>query len=487
MLNFTISFPLVLLVIYISIIVFIGIINRRNKNQEEYFLASRKLPSWLLAITFIASWWGGGSAIDVVDHAHTNGLNSFWIYGMPVLLSTFLMFVFAKGIRNVSTLTQPQIMEKRYTKQASLLLTLLIILFMTLTAAGQIVAIGKFFQSFFNIEYSLAAYIGTLLVIFYSMFGGFKGVVATDLFQFVFFLITAIAVFIISYKYTGDFNNVKTMAIANNKQNYTSFFHNITDNLVYVITFGASWMIQANVWQRISAAKTPNQAKKMMGLSFFIFIPLYLIVTLTGMLSSTFISEIPEGGIVPHIIKNYVPPLVSSILFVGLCSAIMSTMDSLINTGALSLTIDVYKKYINSKASTKDTVFVGRISTIIIGLLALLIALGIQSLLKVSWIGADLIASTVFVPLVLGFIWKKGSNKATIASILFGICFSTYNLLIFLGVDLPTMWSHESTIQAILGISGSAIVFISVSLLDKSNSQKAELFIKQAGIIKTKK
>ncbi len=71
------------LVIYVVLIAGIGIYYSKSKNNEDYFLASRKLPAWLLAVTFIASWWGGGSAIDLVDHAHANGLNSFWIYEYP--------------------------------------------------------------------------------------------------------------------------------------------------------------------------------------------------------------------------------------------------------------------------------------------------------------------------------------------------------------------------------------------------------------------
>jgi SSS family solute:Na+ symporter len=79
------SITLLFLALYMLVIVGVGIWNRKSKDSEDYFLASRKLPSWLLAVTFIASWWGGGSAIDLVDHAHQNGLNSFWIYGRYAL------------------------------------------------------------------------------------------------------------------------------------------------------------------------------------------------------------------------------------------------------------------------------------------------------------------------------------------------------------------------------------------------------------------
>ena len=93
-------FSIIFLIIYTLTVIFIGIKNSHSKDSSDYFLASRQLPSWLLAITFIASWWGGGSAIDLVDHAYTDGISSFWIYGVPVLLSTFIMAFFAAKIQS---------------------------------------------------------------------------------------------------------------------------------------------------------------------------------------------------------------------------------------------------------------------------------------------------------------------------------------------------------------------------------------------------
>ena len=119
---------------------------------------------------------------------------------------------------------------------------------MVLNSAVQIIVIGRFFYSFFDMSYENGAILGTVIVLAYSMFGGFKGVVLTDLLQFLFFLFTGIFLFFISYKYSGGIEAVKATAVINNKVGYTSFFTNVSDHLAFVITFGTSWMIQANVW-----------------------------------------------------------------------------------------------------------------------------------------------------------------------------------------------------------------------------------------------
>lgn len=480
------SLTIVFLSLYVIGIIAVGVWNRKNTSAEAYFLASRKLPAWLLAITFIASWWGGGSAIDLVDHAHANGLSSFWIYGVPVLIATFLMFVFAKGIRNIGTISQPQLMEQRYNATAALLLTVFIIIFMVIAAAIQIIVVGRFFHAFFDLSYEMGAVIGVTIVLTYSLFGGFKGVVLTDLLQFFFFLITAGILFGLTYHNSGGMELVEKLSIVNNKVGYTSFFNNVADNLAYVITFGTSWMIQANIWQRISAAKSAVAAKRMMLLSFIVFIPLYLMVTYTGMFSSVLYDTVPSGGIIPDMVKNIANPLLSAFIFLGLCSAIMSTMDSLINTGALSLSVDVYQKYVKPNSSAESSVAIARIATIAVAFIALLIALKIQSVLTISWIGSDFLTTGAFIPLVLGFLWKRGTATAAVVSMLFGLAFSTYNLLIALGIALPAAWEIASATQALVGISISFILFVGVSMMTKVDLEKSRAFIAKANVLNKK-
>ena len=106
---------------------------------------------------------------------------------MPVLLATILMYLFAKGIRNVATISQPQLMNQRYNSTVSMFLTIFIIIFMVLNTAVQIIVVGKFFEAFFDMSYATGAILGTSIVLTYSLFGGFKGVVVTDLLQFLFF------------------------------------------------------------------------------------------------------------------------------------------------------------------------------------------------------------------------------------------------------------------------------------------------------------
>lgn len=467
------------LLLYFAVLLIAVTKEKKNNTVEDYFFAGRSLPFWALSITFIASWWGAGSAISTADLAYDDGLGAFWYYGVPVLLSTFLMILGAKAIRKVGYLTQGKMMEARYNLFTSKLLSVMILVFMTFSAASQMVGIGNFFGTYLGMNYEAAVLVGTGIVLIYSMFGGFRGVVFTDIIQFVLLVISAAAVFVIAIINAGGLENISSVATLKEKGEFMSFTAGASKYMMYVITFGCSWMIQANVWQRISATRNDKDARKMTVMSFFAYIPLYLIVVLTGMAGIVLFDKLPEGGVVIAIVTDYMPPVLGAIVFVGISAAIMSTMDSLINTGAMTIAIDLNTKENDEAKKLKFS----RISTLIVTAVALIISLRIRSILEISWIASDIITTGVFVPLVLGFIWRRGNSNGATASMIVGFTYCIYNLLNQFGITLPKFWKEQSAMQVVIGAALSLFVYVIVSMLTKPEYEKADRFIKQAGLL----
>lgn len=468
-------FAFIGLIIYFLVLLFVVIRKDKNKDKYDYFFAGRKLPSWTLAITFVASWWGAGSALSSADLAYNDGIGAFCYFGMPVLVSAFLIILGAKGIRRIGFFTQGKMMEERYSKSVSKMLSVLILIYMIFNAASQMVGIGDFFGTYLNINYEYAIIFGTVIVLIYSMFGGFKAVVLTDIIQFVLLTVSAVVVFIYAFKNAGGISTIKAVSLEQGKPDYLNMFSQMKKYMVYIITFGCSWMIQANVWQRISAAKNDKDAKKMAILSFFIYIPLYLMVVLTGMAGIVLYKNFPEGGMITAIVNDYMSPIVGTLVFIGISAAIMSTMDSLINTGAMTLSMDLYKGK-NKEEEIKNSKF----STFIVAGIAFLIAVKIRSILQIAWIASDIITTGVFIPLVLGFFWTRGNSKGAIASMIGGFLYCIYNLMITLGINFPHYWEHNSAEQVIFGMILSLILYVGVSLVTYPENEKAIAFIEKA-------
>lgn len=373
-------------------------------------------------------------------------------------------------------LTQGEMINARYSPLAAKLLSVMILVFMTLNAASQMVGIGNFFGTYLGMNYEIAVVVGTGIVLIYSMFGGFRGVVLTDIIQFVLLAISAFIVFIVAMINSGGFENIALTAEQAGLEGYMSFSAGAGKYMVYVITFGGAWVIQANVWQRISAARDDKDARKMTVMSFFAYIPLYLMVVLTGMAGITLFDEIPQGGVVTAIVTQYMNPVLGALVFVGISAAIMSTMDSLINTGAMTLSIDLVGKGESEEKKLKFS----RFATLLVTGVALIISLRIRSILEIAWMASDIITTGVLVPLVMGFFWKRGNSKGAVASMAAGLIYCLYNLIIGFGVQLPSFWEQQSALQVILGVLLSFIVYVSVSLLTAPETEKAEEFIKKS-------
>ena len=436
------------LVLYFAILLLVVLKEKKNSDVEDYFFAGRSLPFWALSITFIASWWGGGSALSTADLAFADGMGAFWYYGVPVLVATLLMGLGARAIRSVGYLTQGAMMEARYSRPVARLLALMILFFMLFSAASQMVAVGDFF-------------------------GTFLGVVLTDIIQFVLLLLSALAVFVVAMQECGGLGPIAEAAARSGRPEFMSLTAGAPKYLMYVITFGCSWMIQANVWQRISATRDTRDARRMTVMSFFVYIPLYLIVVLTGMAGIVLFDTLPKGGVVTALVESSMSPLLAAVVFVGISAAIMSTMDSLINTGAMTLVMDLLPGSYDEKTRLR----LSRLATLVIVAVGILISLRIRSIFEITWIASDIITTGVFVPLVLAFFWRRGTSRGALCSMLCGLAYCLYNLAIFLGMPLPAFWEQQSALQVILGVCLSLLVFTVTSLLDEPEYHKADAFL----------
>ena len=158
---------------------------------------------------------------------------------------------------------------------------------------------------------------------------------------------------------------------------------------------------------------------------------------------------------------------------VGISAAIMSTMDSLINTGAMTLVMDLLPGSYDEKTRLR----LSRLATLVIVAVGILISLRIRSIFEITWIASDIITTGVFVPLVLAFFWRRGTSRGALCSMLCGLAYCLYNLAIFLGMPLPAFWEQQSALQVILGVCLSLLVFTVTSLLDEPEYHKADAFL----------
>jgi solute:Na+ symporter, SSS family len=470
-----------MLIIYFAVLLIMGYRSKKVENSEDFFLAGRSISKWVLALGFLASWYGGSSCIVSADKAFKSGFGSFWVVSGPNALAPLLLAIFAIWIRRLGIISQIRVMDKRYNKATGNFLSIIVIWYMITWAASQMVAAGKFFSAYLSFSYEFAIIMGVVIVFLYGLSGGYRVVTYTDVFQFVFLLIAMSIIMIAGVYAAGGFSSMVTtlqQKSASNGISYFNLFENFSTNFMYVISFGLGWVISADAWQRVSAARTPEDSRSMLVIAGILFIPLGLLSLVAGLSGAAIFDVLPEGGILANIATTHLHPFIAAIVFVGVGAALMSTMDTSINAGSMSITEDIYRKLINPNASNEQMVKVARIGTGIVAILGVFIAMKLRSILWVLWMSSDIIMCGVFCPLVMGFLWRRGNSKGAMASMIGGTGFVLYNVVVDLGVKMPVFWPGWPY-RLLYGLAIAVILYFGVSLMTEPEYEKADAFIAQ--------
>ena len=438
---------------------------KKMGNIEDFFLASRDLSGSWVFLTLTASWIGATSFLVTVDSAYHEGVSSLWVMGVPALLTVLLFFLFlARPIRKLPILTLPDLVELRYGRSVRHLASVLIIWYMILLAASQMVALGNFLQAFLRTSYFSCLVIGTAVVLVYSVLGGFFSVVFTDGIQF-FFLFCGIFGLFVHLLRSSTFQDVSRMIQTSDKLDYFSFLADFRTNSLIALSFVLAWVVSPISWQRIQAARNVKCARKGLAATLVTLFVIYGFIVVIGLLSLPFVSTDESGGpVLSAIIAMKTGKILGGVLFVAVVAAIMSTMDTGINTGAMSMTHDVYFQLFPRKRE-KRVLLVSRISTFAVAALAFLVATRFQSILKTLGLASEIMAVGFFIPGVSMIFLRKKWPSAGFLSLVMGGGFALVGFFCEIGV-LALRWPAWP-FSVPYGLTVSLAGFLAGMFLDK--------------------
>jgi len=448
--------------VYFALLVFIGLrFSRRMKSLEDYFLASRSLSGIFIFVSLTASWFGATSILVSTDEARQVGLSAFWLVGLPAVATVLIFAFFLAGpIRRLDILTLPDLVELRYGRTVRHLSSFLIIWYMVVLAASQMVALGNFFGPFLGLSYFWSLALGTAVVLIYLLSGGLFSVVATDIIQCVLLAggMTGLMIFL------WNISPVETILEAvrqTGKVDYFQFFSGFERNFLVALSFTMAWTISPIAWQRIEAAKTARQAKRGLFGAAGAFVLLYGLVVFIGIFSlPLFSGRQLSHPLISEFISSELGTVWGGLLFIVVVAAILSTMDTAINTGALSLTRDVYLRIFSPRGEARlSAIWAGRISTLLVAVLAFAVATRFQSILQTIGVASEIMAEGLFIPGMAMLFLKKKRPLAGGLSLMLGGGFALASFLAemkLLPLLLPA-WPFSLPYGLALGMIGFVV------------------------------
>jgi SSS family solute:Na+ symporter len=386
---------------YLVLVLLIGLkFSRRMRSLEDFFLASRSLSAALVFLSLTASWFGASSILVTADEAFRAGVSSFWLIGLPAVATVLIFaFILAGPIRRLDIVTLPDLVERRYGKAVRHLASGLIFWYMAVLASSQMVALGQFIRPFLKLPYFWSLALGTGVVLIYLLSGGLRSVAATDVLQCILLAggVIGLAIFLIRSSPAAALSEVVSEA---GKPGYFQFFFDPGRNTLIALSFIFAWTISPIAWQRIQSARSEAAARLGLVAAAGAFVVLYGLVVVIGMFALPLFSSRPlSGPLISEIIASRVGRLGGGLLFVAVLAAILSTLDTALNTGALTLTKDIYLNLRRSRSRMSPaSVQVGRVATLLSAGLAFVIATRFQSILQTLGLASEIMAEGLFVP-----------------------------------------------------------------------------------------
>jgi len=467
------SIDIIVIIVYVILCVAIGFYKvGKIKNIKEYTLTNQKIPIFFLAATIFATSISASSGIDKVGNIYNQGL----VYAIPSLFLFLYWFItskiFASRIYKFSDcISLSEVMERLYGRSALYATNFSVLLDSIGFISIQIAGMGYLFKYFFQIDYTYGATLGFIVFTTYSIFGGIRAVILTDVMQFlIFFIVFPMGCGIL-------FNEVGGYKVIVNQinQSYSEINNEKFLEFLSYLFYCLMPTVAAPNIQRMLIAKDKRELTKvflLVALMALVFNITLILISLTLKIKN---ASIESKEVLYYFVYHYLPSGIMGCMVAGMLAIMMSTADSWLNVASSTLAHDVIKKGFK-KISVKQEVLTARIATLFIGLTAYIIALKFKKISDLIWIIRSFVQPVVFVPFLAGLYGFKARNNTFIVSGIIGI-------MSVLLVKIIT--GHTGLISLMTGTVSSLIGFFSYHYLGSIDKIK-RLSIKKLNFLNIK-
>ena len=424
----------IVFILYVLAMLGIGVwTSRATHSPLDFFLADRSLKAWVTAISSTASSESAWAVLGTVGLAYKEGLSAIWF--MPGCLLGYLInwLFLAEKLRKHSaenhSIPLPDYFANHFNdKTHTLRIISVVIIFSCMMAyvAAQFTAIGKTFDAIFGIPHLLSISVGGVIVLIYTMMGGVRAVAWTDFAQGIIMVSGLVILSLVALTSLGGFSGMwlevgkaspDTLTWMGGKS--ISVF---LGSMVGLLGIGLGYPGQPHVITRYMAAKNTEAIEKGTWIALGWGLMVYSSSILLGICGQALFPglEDPEH-LFPKAAEQLLPTLLTAVVLTGVLAAIMSTVSAQILVAASTVAHDVYSKILKKTYSLEKILWISRATVLLLGVGAMLIALGetrvIFWFVLFAWSGLG----ASFGPLILCTLYSKNiTRQGAIAGMLTG-------------------------------------------------------------------
>lgn len=438
--------------VWISLIVYFGLMlaigfyawRKATSSTEEYLLGGRDLSPSVAALSAGASDMSGWLLLGLPGALFLSGLGAAWI-GIGLFIGAFVNWIIVaprlreQTERYDNALTIPAFLSSRFPSRAMALRVvsaIIVVVFFAVYTASGLVAGGKLFatafaglSSFQGIsDYAVGTWLTLIIVLIYTVVGGFLAVSLTDFVQgCIMMLALVIMPIVVLWGPGGSGISDASDTLLQIDPTFLSWTEGLTFiGFLSAVAWGLGYFGQPHIIVRFMAVRTVKEVPKARNIGMS-----WMFVSLVGAICVGVFGrayavrnglDVTDSETIFIILSELLfSPLVTGFLYAALLAAVMSTVASQLLVSSSSLTEDFYRLFLNKDATERQSVIVGRISVLVVGLIAAYIAhdptAKVLGLVSHAWAGFG----AAFGPMViLSLTWKKMSGTGAVAGLIVG-------------------------------------------------------------------
>lgn len=473
---------LISLAVYFVLMLAIGLYAYRKSTSDvsEYMLGGRQLHPAVGALSAGASDMSGWMLMGLPGAVFVSGFSAAWI-AVGLVIGAYLNYLFVAPRLRVYTeladdaITIPDFFEKRFHDKSRMLRVLssvVIVIFFTLYTSAGVVAGGKLFEASFGLDYQLGLFLTAGVVVAYTLFGGFLAVSLTDFVQGCIMFVALILVPVVSFivlRNEGDW----APAVASLDPGYFGMWPKgmTVMGVISLLAWGLGYFGQPHIIVRFMAIRSLKDiaTARYIGMSWMIVTVIGAVLTGIAGYAYTYAHGTPVDDpetifiILSQILFH---PLVAGFLLAAILAAIMSTISSQLLVSSSSLTEDFYKTFLRKEASQGELVAVGRISVLVVSLIAIGLAFdrssNILSLVGNAWAGFG----AAFGPIILlSLYWRGLTRDGALAGMIVGAV--TVLFWLYAPIEINGKSLSDTLYEIVPGFVFSGIAAIVVSVVGR--------------------
>ncbi len=468
---------------YVILVFFVGLyFYRKNKSTDDYYVAGRSVNSWHIGLSVVATDVGGGFSIGLGGLGFTMGLSGSWLL-FTGLIGAWMAAVFLipkvfaiPGMQRFTTL--PEIYEFFYDKRVAIVAAVITTVGYLGFTSSQIIAGAKLASGTFpelNLNHAVLLMGG--VAVGYTILGGLKAVIYTDTVQWLILMAGLMFGGVpFAYQAVGGWPEISRLL----EPEMISLTNVSWSQLLnWGVTIIPVWFVGMTLYQRIYASRGQKEAQKAWYIAGLFEWPImaFLGVILGLLAKVAFMQGIflevgfgptnaidPELGL-PVLLRTILPHGLMGLVLAAYFSAVMSTADSCLMACSGSFLADLLRMKSADGELDKRFLRYSQVSTLVLGVLALAIALLLENVLNAMLFSYAFMVSGLFVPIVGAFYWKRSSTLGALAAMITGGTITTFLTVLEInpfGLD-----------PNVFGILGALIVFIALSKTKKYDELSA--------------